>query len=355
MQQRGRIYGLAGFAAAFLLAATNASARAATAPRLEVPTFASFAGPASSFDSAGIPAAGLRAIASKAWRGRRFTAATGESVNVLVSPAYASDPGAAQRWADYFASLIHGSELGLLRAYIAPLDEVQEICHARALGCYWANRLVMVGDSSGGMPPSSIAAHEYGHHVAFNRDNSPWPAVKWGTKRWASYMKICARTAAGTAMPGDENEDYILNPGEAFAETYRVLNETQAGIPLTWPIVDRSFLPDAAALQAVREDTLQPWAAPASQTIRIRFAQGQRIWKRAVRTPLDGDLSATLAMGAGDLQLLGAGGRRLVARGQWTTSGGKALAAQVCGPRSFVLRVTESGGPRTVVLRLSIP
>jgi hypothetical protein len=355
MRQRHWIFALAGVVAALLPAASNASARAAAPPRLEAPTYASFIGHAASFDTAGIPEAGLRSIAATAWRGRRFTTMADESVTVLVSPAYASDPGTAQRWADYFVSLIHGPELGLLKAYVAPLDEVQEICHARALGCYWANRLVMVGDSSGGIPPSSIAAHEYGHHVAFNRDNSPWPAVKWGTKRWASYMRICSRTAAGTAVPGDENEDYILNPGEAFAETYRVLNETEAGLPLTWPIVDRSFIPDATALEAVREDTLRPWTPPASQTIRIRFAPGQRSWKRLVRTPLDGDLSASLATGTADLQLLGALGRGLVARGEWTSGGGKALGTRICGGRSFVLRVARNGGARSFTLRVTVP
>jgi hypothetical protein len=148
---------------------------------------------------------------------------------VLVSEAYASDSGVAQRWADFFATLLHGPELGLLTAYLAPLDEVHGICGQGALGCYSSNRLVTVGDSSGGIPPASVAAHEYGHHVAYNRVNPPWIAVAWGTKRWASHMNVCSRAAAGTAMPGDEGVDYVLNPGEAFAETFRVLNETLAG------------------------------------------------------------------------------------------------------------------------------
>jgi hypothetical protein len=184
--------------------------------------------------------------------------------------------------------LLHGPELGLLKAYIAPLDEVEEICGARALGCYGANRLVMPGDSSGGIPPASVAAREYGHHVATNRLNPPWRAIDAGTKRWASYMNICARTARGTAFSGDEGSAYALNPAAGFAETYRVLNERERGLPFTWPILDASFIPDAEALQAAREDVLNPWRAPKTQTIRVRFTSGHRLWKRTLTTPLDG-------------------------------------------------------------------
>ena len=38
---------------------------------------------------------------------------------------------------------------------------------------------------------SVVVAHEYGHHFAANNNNSPWEAVDYGTKRWASYMGIC--------------------------------------------------------------------------------------------------------------------------------------------------------------------
>jgi hypothetical protein len=211
----------------------------------------------------------------------------------------------------------------------------------------------MVGDSSGGIPPSSVAAHEYGHHVAHNRVNSPWLAIDWGTKRWASAMNICSRVAAGTAVPGDEDVDYMLNPGEAFAESYRVLNESQAGLPLTWPIVDRSFLPDANALEALRADVLQPWTEATTQTLRVRFARGKQTWTRILKTPLDGDVSVALKTGGDDLRLFGGGA--LVARAVWTAGGGKTLETQVCGRRSFVLRLTRYGGARSITLRLSLP
>ena len=88
---------------------------------------------------------------------------------------------------------------------------------------YGQANLVVLGDAVGGITPTSVAAH--GHHIAANRSNAPWLALDWGTKRWATRMSICARRGARTAFPGDEGDNYSLNPGEAFAEAYRVLVE----------------------------------------------------------------------------------------------------------------------------------
>jgi hypothetical protein len=337
---------------AAMAVATATPAQAASPPRLEAPTVSFLASPLQGFGRDTMSGAGRRRLAALAWRARRFAVAGGDSVNVKVSPAYASDAGTAQRWADFFASLVHGPELGLLTAYVAPLDEVQQLCGEHSLGCYWANRLVIVGDSSGGIAPASVAAHEYGHHVANNRVNPPWRAIDWGTKRWASYMNICARVAQGTAFPGDEDAAYELNPGEAFAESYRVLNERDRGLPFIWPIVDASFIPDTGALQALREDVVNPWTASTTRTIRVRFTGSRRVWTQQVTTPLDGQLSATSG-GSNDIQLIDDG--HSVARGTWTTGGGKALAYQVCGRRSVGLRVARVGTARTIMLKLTQP
>jgi hypothetical protein len=165
-------------------------------------------------------------------------------------------------------------------------------------------------------------------------------------------MNICARAALGTAFPGDEGAAYTLNPGEGFAETYRVLNETKMGLPVSWPIVDPTLIPDAAALQTVRDDVLQPWTTPATQTIRVRFRPHQRVWTRKLATHLDGQLSAQIG-GSSDLQLLGGG--RSLAPATWTANGGKALEYQVCGRRSADVRVTRFGAARSLTLRLSLP
>ena len=346
-------------AAAAVATGTCGSTAAAGAGRrqLETPSLVRVAAIVPRSATSTLDAAGVRRLGRLRWRGGDYRAADG-TVSVSVSAAYASDPGAAQRWADFFASLVHGSELALLRAYVAPLDEVQAICggDGNVLGCYGANRLVTVGDASGGIPPESVAAHEYGHHVANNRLNPPWIAVNWGTKRWASDMNICERAAGGTAYPGAEDARYTLNPGEGFAESYRVLNETLAGGPVPWEIVDNSFRPDAAALEAIREDVLQPWSTRTTRTIHGRFARGRITWTLALAAPLDGTLSLELGTGSDGLKLLDARTHQILGRGAWTQTGGKSLDYQVCGLRSLVVSVTRSGrGPRTFSLRISAP
>jgi hypothetical protein len=346
-------------AAAFGTASSSAAlSRSAVArPQLQTPTIARLTETPAMFATSTLEARGLRRIASMRWRGGRYASASGESVNVSVSSTYASDPGAAGRWAAFFASLVHGSELALLKAYIAPLDEVQAICggNGDVLGCYGANHLVSVGDTSGGIPPQSVAAHEYGHHVANNRLNPPWIAENWGTKRWATDMNICARTTTGTSFPGAEDANYPLNPGEAFAESYRVLNETLAGAPPTWPILDNSFRPDSTALQAIRDDVLHPWTQPTTQTIHGHFAHGRSTWTHKLATPLDGSLSVWLGAGSNGLQLIGADGHTIISQGSWTQTGAKALNYQICGRRSFLIRISRSNPAPTFTLRISAP
>jgi hypothetical protein len=297
----------------------------------------------------------VRALRSEAWDGGLYTTSTGEHVTVEVSTAYASDPGAGQRWADFFASLVHGSELGLLTAYIAPIDEVTAICGGDdVLGCYWNDKLVAVGEATDGLQATSVVTHEYGHHVAYNRNNAPWSAVDWGTKRWASYVNVCARTAAGTAYPGNEGLFYTLNPGEAFAESYRVLNEQMAGLPLLWPIVDPSFLPTPGSLAALRQDVVDPWTGPTTTTIHARFRPHKRSWTMKIATPLDGDMTIRLPQGVDDLALIG-DSQKVVATGSWTSSGGKGVAFEVCGQRSLTVRVRGTGRPTPFTLRITKP
>ena len=149
---------------------------------------------------AGAPAAASAARA-RSWRGGVLTASTGEQVRVEVSDAYPPEAVSAQAWADFFAGLVHGRELASVTVRIgSPLDVLVE-CGAEALACYDAGILVLPGELWGGITPEELARHEYGHHVAANRLNAPWPAADWGPKRWASQAGVCARAAAGTASP----------------------------------------------------------------------------------------------------------------------------------------------------------
>jgi hypothetical protein len=295
-----------------------------------------------------------RQLADASWFGGTYPTADGEHVSVFISTTYPDPAALAQKWVGFFAGLPHGAELSRATVYVAPLGEVQEICgSADVAGCYGDGELVIPGDAVGGLAPESVAAHEYGHHIAANRSNGPWRALDWGTKRWATAMGVCPRVAAGTAFPGDESAFYALNPGEAFAESYRVLVETNStGVGSSWPIVDPSFQPTPAALAALREDVVDPWTGPTTTRIRGRFTAGARVWRTSITTPLDGDL--TIRTGADDLTLLSGDGGRVLAKSAWSSAGGKELDYRVCGTRTLSLRVTR-GTAVKFTLRISRP
>jgi hypothetical protein len=299
-----------------------------------------------------------RRLNAASWWGRTYTTSTGEVVTVNVSDSYPAEDAIGQSWADTFAGLVHGSELQLLHVYVATPQEVQSECGSPdALGCYGSNQLVVIGEPTRGVDPKTVATHEYGHHVAFNRLNPPWQAVDWGTKRWASYANVCSRAAAGTAFPGDEDSHYRQNPGEAFAETYRALNESKAGATsFTWPIADWSFYPDAAALQTVEQDVLDPWTTPTTRSLRVRFAKGKRIWTLQLASPLDGQLDVKVTLPAGaldDVSVIGDG--HVLAQGLWSGLHEKKLGYQICGQRSLVLRVVRKGAPDSFAVQVTQP
>jgi hypothetical protein len=268
----------------------------------------------------------------------RVTASAGATVR--VSPTYPPDTG--PRWAAFFASLIHGDELSALSAYIATPNEIGDICGGSALGCYGRDRLYVSDDAIDGVPAVDVAAHEYGHHVAYNRSNAPWSAIEWGTKRWATVMGICARVANATATPGDEGSEYTFNPGEGFAESYRVLNGYGVG---EWSVVDTSFRPSSEALEALRADVLVPWTQPTTETIRVRFGS-RRVWTRTLTTPLDGTLTVHLRGRGVTAQLLSGG--RLIARGA-------SMEHEICGERTFTLRLARGQGATTASVEVSRP
>ena len=297
------------------------------------------------------------ARATAEWRSETITTSSGEQVRLEVSDVYA-DPAFARGWAEFFTGLVHGTELGEVTIRIVAPTELADSCGPRALGCYTSGLIVIPGEQAGGVEAAEIARHEYGHHVAASRQNPPWTAPTWGTKRWATQAAICPRAARGEIAP-DSYENYELSPREAFAEAYRVLNDRRAGVQgLTWSIVDDSFIPDDAALRAVEEDVTKPWAGPTTTKLDGRFEKGgPRRWTRTLDTPLDGALTVELRLPAGRtdrLDLLDAGGR-VVARGLWSGTKAKRLAFVVCGQRSFRVRVTLGGAPGTFGVTIARP
>lgn len=295
------------------------------------------------------------------WEGRAFTTRSGEAVTVYVADGYLDGEAAAQRWAEFFATLVHGPELARLSVYVGPPAVVEQMCEsAEVTGCYGSSRIVMPGESVGGILPEEVARHEYGHHIAANRLNIPWKAVDWGTKRWASAAGVCERVRRGTAFAGDEGLNYARNPGEAFAEAYRVLDEVKHGLPsAAWPIVEGSFYPDQRELEAIERDVLQPWTKGTTTVRRLGFAPvAKRVHTLPLATALDGDLAVTVTVPLGglyDVTLLAPDGRRVLARGLWSGRTQLRLTHTICGERKLYLRVLRRGPAGTVVVRTTTP
>ena len=332
--------------------AVAAAAGAQPSARLKTPSAAAIArGPLAIRDSilSQVPLERLQKAGS-AWGGP-YTASTGETVTVYASSSYPQDPALGQRWADFLASLVHGSELSLLTVYLAPLTEVQSICGQQAIGCYSPDQNLLVApgdDPATDTSAEAVVTHEYGHHVAAHRSDAPWAAIDYGTKRWASYENVCAQTVAGQLHPGAETEpQYMLNPGEAFAESYRVLNERRGGLAeAPWDVVSQTLYPDDTALSLIQQDVLTPWTANTTQTRSGSFTKkGTATRSYAISTPLDGtlkvalaharSLKATLAVSAGGTQV--------------------ASSSTVCGTRSMKVTVTRKSGSGAFKLTVSAP
>jgi hypothetical protein len=153
--------------------------------------------------------------------------------------------------------------------------------------------------------------------------------------------------------------NYSFNPGEGFAESYRVLIETNGtAVGYDWPIVDPSFRPDAQALTAIREDVLHPWSEPRTTTIKGKFLRRSRTRTTQVATRLDGDLRIGVTVpggGADDVTLLSGDGETVLATASWNSSGGKSVEYRVCGARSLKVRVTRRAAAARFTLRVVVP
>ena len=292
------------------------------------------------------------------WQGGPITTSTGETVTVFVSPSLSSSV-TPQSWAEFIAHLTHGPEISKLTAYFGTPDEVQDLCGAQALGCYGENQLVALAQPSiDGVTPEEVVRHEYGHHIAYNRANPPWIAGDWGPKYWASTLGICQQVSRGSAFPGDEGVHYDQNPGEAWAETYRLLDERRNGIlAATWKIVSPSFFPTEAAYASAERDVLQPWTAAHANTYRRRFTKtGRKVWLISVQTPLDGNLSVSATLpkgGLDDVALLSSNGKTVLKHAVFVLARTKQLTTIVCGQRSLYVRVTARGTPGRVAVTVS--
>src|SRR4051812_27131926 len=230
----------------------------------------------------------------------RYPTKEGMTVAGAISDGYSNQLSTqvVQSYVNFLDSLDHGAELSQLRIYVAPPAEVLSDCGGQegTLACYDSGTKIMVvpgeetNTGSSGVTTSYVVAHEYGHHIAASRSNAPFSAFRFGPKYWASYERVCDRSLKGVLAPGNEQQLYLANPGEAWAETYAQLK---------YPSVDWQFTPllkpDGNAFAAARRDVLDPWRAGATKVFKGTFGGGGSKTKRfQFNLALDGRLQVRL-------------------------------------------------------------
>ena len=269
-----------------------------------------------------------------------YTTPDGYQIRVYVTNLYSWDPAANQDLVNFFSSILHGPELSRLTIFVKTPAEMQQICGGQAAACYSPAQqsMIIAGETIGGIPPEEVITHEYGHHVASNRNNAPFDAGDWGPKYWATVMNICANVRAGALFPGDEGANYQRNPGEGWAEAFRAWNEQHLGwTSIGWIVVDPFFIPDATALAAVQADVTRPWRGASVATLSGRLRRNQaRVYRIS---PFDGWMTARVS-GNARVSFLNSGGRVV-------TRPGRSIRRLVCGDRRpLLIKVVGLGATR---------
>jgi hypothetical protein len=343
-------------ATAALVAA--AAAQSKPASRLDAPRLDQIGRAAQPIVDTQLAAKALTSAPNGFWGGEYRTAA-GEAVTVYASNSYPMDPALGQGWADFLGSLVHGPELSTVTVLLAPSEQIARVCGSEAVACYSprGGLLYTPGeDPDADLSAEAVITHEYGHHVAATRSNTPWPALDWGPKRWASALHVCASVRGGELFPGAEDaEHYAQNPGEGWAETYRVLNERRAGKPESpWQIVSQALYPTPAALVAAEQDVTAPWMRVRTLTRSAALTSAQKTRTFTVATPLDGPLKVTLRPSAGlrlSVDVFASSTRVAHAVSKRAVSS----TSTVCGARTYRVRVTALRGHGSVRLTVAEP
>ncbi|MFL5821684.1 MAG: hypothetical protein ACJ76S_13465 [Solirubrobacteraceae bacterium] len=347
-----------------LLAAQVSPARAAAAPTAAGPAVAPLdasrlgRSPVAIRDREMSPAAANRALRPEpgSFDGR-YPVGDGHTVRVILSAFFPPGPALPQSVAGFMGRLVHGAEMDRVTVFLAPREEIALACGAGALACYsQLDNLMLVpaATSSDGISREEIIAHEYGHAVANARSNFPFPAIAFGTKRWATYEHVCQRVFSGP-RPKSPAASYRQAPGEAFADSYRILN---GGSPALWAF-DRRYFPNAIALRAIRLDVLRPWSQRPPFSLRGAFSPFRSGSTRRFRivTPLDGLVRLTLTAPPGanyDLEMRMPRGRPPVTR---SARPGRIerLASVICGSRVVFVTVRRASGSGRFRLSVSRP
>jgi hypothetical protein len=298
-----------------------------------------------------VPSAGSARISASATEDRYLiNDGSNETVAITVTAACeavctAADP---QQIANTLGTFIHGPEMELLTVQLDTPSQIEFDCGYGAQACYFSGEdKIVLGGNAGPAPDGAsrefILAHEYGHHVARHRETpGPFPpAIDWGTARWSSYEHVCQRSRAGTLSSSGEGLDYFRDPGEAFAESFAHLHFPESEVPWRWV---RTLEPDAGALEAIREDTLNPWLGrtPLKLSGRIPSRRNGPV-VRSFRTPIDGTVSLRpTSRSRFDLDLLNPLGH-LLRSSRHGLSLGRRLNFTVCGQSRLRVAIRASG------------
>jgi hypothetical protein len=336
-----------------------AVAQAAPAPALKQPRFDAVGQAAGPIPDTLIGPPTTQALAPNGYWGGQYRTGAGELVTIYASNAYAVDPQLGQRWANFLASLVHGPEISTVTVLLSTPAQVESTCGQDALACYSGRGALLYApgeDPSTAFSAEAVVAHEYGHHVARSRVNTPWDALDWGPKRWASAMQVCARAKEGELAPGAEDPvRYETNPGEGWAETYRVLNQRKFGVAESpWEIVNQALYPTPAALTAAEVDVTTPWLSDTTTTRTGRVTRTSKVRTYTLATPLDGTLKVTLRSSAGLRVAVDV--YAATTRIAHVTGGGTlARSTTVCGARTYRVRVKELAGRGSFRLTVAKP
>ncbi len=271
------------------------------------------------------------------------------AVDVAISPSYVPDPTVGQAWANFLTALPQAGDANSVHVYIAPFGEMSTLCGGEAEACYFpASELLVttgLGTVSDGQPVEAVAAHEYAHHIARNRDNDPWDALSYGPKRWATSIGACPLVNAGDLEAGENVDNYEFDVAEGWAEAYR-MTATQT----PWSgLVNSVFNPDDGERAAVRKDALDPWEDNASVVRSGRVRRGRYFRNLRITTPLDGAIGIAVVASRGldiDLSLQSGNRKQLIdvsaRRGRRDAVGGL-----ICGQDSLILRMYRARGKGT--------
>jgi hypothetical protein len=339
--------------------ATAAAAQAAPTQGLKSPQLDEIGRASSPIPDSIISPPTTRALAPNGYWGGEYRTPAGETVTIYASNSYPMDSALGQRWANFLASLVHGSELSTVTVLLSTADQISRVCGNDALACYSAGGSLLYApgeDPSSSLSAEAVITHEYGHHVAANRVNPPWDALDWGPKRWDSAMQVCASVKQGRLSPGAEDPvRYEQNPGEGWAETYRLLNQRRLGLPESpWDIVTQALYPTSAALTAAEQDVTSPWQGDTTSSRTGSVNRRSRTRTYAVPTPLDGTLKLTLRTSGGlrvAMDVFASSTRVAHVTGAGTLS----RSTTVCGARSYRVRVTELTGRGSFRLAVARP